>query len=339
MKNQMLLLIPMMLIYSCTNKNKPASQLITLSNGTIEIGILPSVGGSLVRASLVGHQNILNSDSAQWNESPDKRPSLDPKAPFKAYNGHITWLNPQSEWWTKQNVFPDLKVARSPWPPDPILTLAPYRVINQKSTEITLISPESPYSKVQFTKIFRIEKNKVFITTVARNISKDTVSWGLWHNTRMNGWDVVFIQANPTELLRTEYNAFKNIHLPELQYFGGFYSYLATKPALAKQGYKSKSFFSVGEPLIAGHHKNQWLIIQSNAIDPELIHPKQARIELYVENSGTPEKDLQELEMQFAYETIAPGATIEASETWEILPGSSLTDKSALLEELKGKLN
>lgn len=326
------------LLFSCNTEKKPASQLITLSNGTIEIGILPAVGGRLVRASLTEYENILQADSAQWNESPEKRPNLDPKAPFKAYNGSITWLSPQSEWWTKQDSFPDLKKSRSLWPPDPILTLAPYQITSQKPNEISLVSPESSYSKVQFTKIYRIEGNKVTLTTRARNCSKDTVSWGLWHNTRLNGWDNVFVKADSAALLKTEYLNHSEIRKPELRYRDGFFTYDVAVPENAKVIYKSKSFLNVKTPLIAGFHKNQWLIIRSDAIDNTQIHPEEARIELYIENSYQAASDLQELEIQYAYQKIAPGASIEASETWEILPGSGLKDKKSLRRELMEKL-
>ena len=331
-------LVLITLLFSCNAQTEKVSQLITLSNGKIEIGILPAVGGRIVRASLVGKENILNSDSSQWNESPEKRPTLNPKAPFKAYNGSITWLSPQSQWWTNQDLLPDLKKNHSPWPPDPYLTMARYLITNQQPNQITLVSPESPYSKVQFTKTYRINDNSVTLTTVARNISKDTVSWGLWHNTRMNGWDVVFIQADSTALMKTTYMTYSNIRKPKLQYANGFYTYEAVKPEAGQTVYKSKSFFAVDQPLIAGFHQNQWLIIRSKPVDRKLIHPEEARVEIYVENSATPAKDLQELEIQFAYRKIAPQATIEATETWEILPGSGLTDKNKLLQELKEKL-
>jgi hypothetical protein len=94
----------------------------------------------------------------------------------------------------------------------------------------------------------------------------------------------------------------------------------------------------VKTPLIAGYHQKQWLIIRSETLDPALIHPNEARVELYVENSYQSASDLQELEIQFAYQKIAPQAFIEASETWEIRPGTGLTNKRELLEELRGML-
>jgi hypothetical protein len=212
------------LLMNCTPEKKPANALITLSNGTIEIGILPDAGAALVRASLVGQKIILQSDSTFWNESPDQRASLNPAAPFKSYNGHITWLSPHSEWWIKQDSFPELKKVHANWPPDPVLTLAPYQITSQTASEITLLSPESRFSKVQFTKTYRIEENKVFIKTSAKNISKETVSWGLWHNTRMNGWDPVFVRADSAALRKNDYFTDAKLRKPELRYQHGFYT-------------------------------------------------------------------------------------------------------------------
>lgn len=69
-------------------------------------------------------------------------------------------------------------------------------------------------------------------------------------------------------------------------------------------------------------------------IERSAIHPEQARIELYIENSANRKEDLQELEMQFAYEKIAPDSSITASQTWEILPVTGLTTKEQLSKEL-----
>jgi hypothetical protein len=336
MKKIALFLLITTFLYSCMTTKKTDSKLLILSNGTIEIGLLPDAGAALVCASLVGKPNILNSDSTLWNETPEQRASLDPKAPFRSYNGHITWLSPQTEWWINQDSFPELKAAKSVWPPDPILTLAPYRIISQTASEITLESPRSPYSQIQFTKTFRIDGNKVYLTTQAKNIGTDSVSWGLWHNTRMNGWDAVFAQTDSATVLREiEYIAQGEIQKPGMSWKDGFHAFNSLTPEGEQAMYRAKAFLNVENPLIAGNHENQWLIIRSNALDNSKIHPNQARVEIYIENSNSPKTDLQELEMQFEYQQIAPGASIEASETWEILPGTGLTDKVELLEELK----
>jgi hypothetical protein len=324
-----------MILFSCSTKNKKEEQVISLSNGTVEIKLLPAVGGTLVSASLAGHENILNSDSTQWNEPADQRPTMDPSEPFKAYNGMIVWLSPQSEWWIKQDSFPELKNAKSLWPPDPYLTSAAYKVIARSEDEITLESPESPISHVQFTKTFRIEGNKIFINVIARNCSSDTVSWGLWFNTRMNGWDKVFVPADSADLIKTQYMNPQDLHLPEYKYADGYFSYHPVEPLEGQKAYKSKSFLSVDNPVIIGNKANQWLIIRGEKTDKRLIHPEQGRIEIYVENSADKANDLQELEMHFAYEKIAPGAIIQASETWEIIPDLENPDERGLSKDLK----
>ena len=224
------------------------------------------------------------------------------------------------------------------WPPDPYLTCAAYKIIHQTPSEITMESPESPNSHVQFTKTFRIDGNKVFLTASARNCSKDTVSWGLWFNTRMNGWDKVFVPADSTDLVKTQYLTYPDIHQPALKYADGCFSYEAVSPEAGQSAYKSKSFFSMENPEIIGYKANQFLIIRGGKMDQTKVHPEQGRIEIYVENSSDKVKDLQELEMHFAYEKIAPGATIEASQNWEIVPGSQGSDNTKLPEELKVKL-
>jgi hypothetical protein len=167
--------------FLCANlASAQGNPVITLSNNVVEIKLLPEVGGRLVSACLIGRENILNSDPSQWIEPKEKRPTMNPADPFKAYNGMIVWLSPQSEWWTRQDTYPELKKRRSLWPPDPYLTCSAYKVIRQTANEIVMESPESPNSHVQFTKTFRIESNKVFITTSARNTSQQPVSWGLW---------------------------------------------------------------------------------------------------------------------------------------------------------------
>jgi len=336
-----LALIFIILLGSCTNRQKPAADsLIRLSNDTIEIGLLPDVGGRLVRVSLTGYDNIIQSDSALWNEPPGKRPSLDPLKPFKAYNGHINWVSPQSDWWVKQDSFPDLKAIKSPWPPDPYLTFAPYKIILQKAGEIIMVGPESPYTHVQFTKSYRIAGNKVFLTTSARNCSNDTVSWGIWFNTRMNGWDPVFVPADSASLVKSVDPRKSELKKPALSWQNGCYSYRTPLNDSTLKVFKGKSFFSpASTPVIAGFKANQWLIIRSNLIDKPAIHPEQSRIELYIENSANRKEDLQELEMQFAYEKIAPGNSITASQTWEIIPGTGLTTKDELGKELMKHLD
>lgn len=98
--------------------HKPKSEsVVWLKNDQIQVGILVDVGGRVVWTSLLGHENLLLSDSAQWSQPESMRPEMTPNKPFMAYNGHINWLSPQSEWWIKQDSFPKLKERRAEFPP------------------------------------------------------------------------------------------------------------------------------------------------------------------------------------------------------------------------------
>jgi hypothetical protein len=68
MQKGFLLVAFVFVLNNCNTKHNQADSLTRLSNGTIEIGLLPEVGGRLVRVSLPGHPNIIQSDSALWNE-------------------------------------------------------------------------------------------------------------------------------------------------------------------------------------------------------------------------------------------------------------------------------
>lgn len=334
MKNFYISVALILFLFSCHAKDKNNGPVITLSNGTVTIKVLPEVGGTLVYASLEGHENIINSDSALWFEAPEQRPTMDPSRPLKPYNGMTVWVSPQSEWWVKQDKYPALKNRRSEWPPDPYLSYASYKIIHQKKKEITLQGPESPNTHVQFTKHFRIDGNKVYITAIARNCSDDTISWGLWFNTRMNGWDKVMVPADSSDLIKTKYMNPQDLRLPAFKYTDGYFSYEPVEPLKGQRAYMSKSFISSNNPVIIGNKAKQWLIIRSEKVDLKRIHPEQGRIEIYIENSANKRRDLQELEMHFPYEKIAPGASIQASETWELIPdpGDSNNDLKVMLK-------
>lgn len=58
-KTMIVLSLITLLLFSSNAEKKKEPRLITLSNGTLEIKLLPDVGGTLVSASLTGHENIL----------------------------------------------------------------------------------------------------------------------------------------------------------------------------------------------------------------------------------------------------------------------------------------
>jgi hypothetical protein len=310
--------------------HKPKSEsVVWLKNDQIQVGILVDVGGRVVWTSLLGHENLLLSDSAQWSQPESMRPEMTPNKPFMAYNGHINWLSPQSEWWIKQDSFPKLKERRAEFPPDPYWVYARYTVVSQTDTSLVLQSPPSPYTHVQFEKTVCIHNNQVHLKTIATNTSKDTVSWGLWFNTRMNAQSEVFVPAQRAQLTKLQ----NWTETPKLDTCEGYFSFIPETPTSYRPN-RAKAFFSSSNSLIAGHQSKQWLIIQTNPLQQNHVHPEQGQIELYMENASNSKRDIQELEMHFNYQAIAPEKSIEASQLWTVKPGADTKDKSALRKEL-----
>lgn len=310
--------------------HKPKSEsVVWLKNDQIQVGILVDVGGRVVWTSLLGHENLLLSDSAQWSQPESMRPEMTPNKPFMAYNGHINWLSPQSEWWIKQDSFPKLKERRAEFPPDPYWIYAPYKILSKTDTSLVLQSPPSPYTHVQFEKTVSIRNNQVHLKTIATNIGMDTVSWGLWFNTRMNAQSEVFVPAQRVKLTKAQ----NWTEMPKLDSCDGYFSFIPETPTSYRPN-RAKAFFSSPNSLIAGHQSKQWLIIQTNPLQQNQVHPEQGQIELYMENASNSKRDIQELEMHFNYQAIAPEKSIEASQLWTVKPGSDTKDKSALRKEL-----
>ena len=78
--------------------------MIILSNDQVEVGVLPEVGGRVVLLRKPGLQNILKSDERLWVDAEKHKPEISAFSDFKAFNGHIVWLGPQSEWWIHQDI-------------------------------------------------------------------------------------------------------------------------------------------------------------------------------------------------------------------------------------------
>lgn len=321
-------------IWVLLSAHKPKTDsVVWLKNDQIEVGILVDVGGRVVWTSLLGHDNLLLADSAQWNQPANLRPDMNPNKPFVGYNGHINWLSPQSEWWVKQDSFPKLKERHAEFPPDPYWIYAPYKILSKTDTSLVLQSPPSPYTHVQFEKTVSIRNNQVLLKTIATNIGMDTVSWGLWFNTRMNAQSEVFVPAQRVKLTKAQ----NWTEMPKLDSCEGYFSFIPETPTSYRPN-RAKAFFSSPNSLIAGHQSKQWLIIQTNPQQQNNVHPEQGQIELYMENASNSKRDIQELEMHFNYQAIAPKHSIEASQYWIIKPAVDSKDRSILRKELNSIL-
>lgn len=319
---------------------KPQSSLLVLDNGKILLGLLPEVGGHVVLLRSPDGQNILKSDPKMWTETP---PVSVEKPVFLPYNGHIYWLGPQGEWWSQQDVNPEKKRKKANWPPDPLLTLAKYKVIEKTDTSVKLQSPPSSVSGIQFVKEFSIKDNKVFLKVTATNIRESEVSWDIWSNTRLPGKAKVYVPVTKEEgSIWIEYKSCtmeKDRILPYEITDNFLHFDLEYVKKDKKHVFTSKTFIVPAEPFIAAFCNNYLFLKKANqgVVEKKKLHSKHAFVEIF-KFVGTAPDPLTELEMHGAYKTLKPGENMSFSETWELIPAPELKTSEERINFIKEKM-
>jgi hypothetical protein len=295
--------------------------LIILSNEKIEVGIMPEIGGRIVLLRRFGFQNILKSDSSLWCNPGKHKPEISAFSDFVAFNGHITWVGPQSEWWTHQTLNEARKKAKADWPPDPYLTYGTYEIIGRSDTSIRMVGPESPISGVRFFKEISINNTGVVtITSTAENIRNENVSWDLWMLTRLDGFARVYVPVEESgilELVKTDNETTETTRYNIIDKYFTFYPSVPAKPKI-EQVQEVHLYPLAG--FIAGFNERQMLLIRFDKLSQNLIHPKHGLVELYNYINDKSDDTLLELEVHSAYKTLAPRETMSLTETWELMP-------------------
>ena len=201
--NRYILLLTMTLSSVSAGFSPVSGQVIHLQNGGTVLGILPDVGGRIVFLSADGSPNILKSDSSLWNEPESERPVPGYNSEFKAYNGHIVWVGPQSQWWAHQEGNQARKKSKANWPPDPWLIYGKYEILAQSDTSIKMMSPYSEISGLRLIKEVRVEDDgSVFFQVEGINYNRLPVSWDLWLNTRVDGYSMAYVPVNREQDVR-----------------------------------------------------------------------------------------------------------------------------------------
>ncbi|GBU21314.1 hypothetical protein R80B4_01203 [Fibrobacteres bacterium R8-0-B4] len=296
-------------------------RLIKISDGRIEAGVIPDLGGMVALLRIVGKPNILKADPALWDKPPAPQRDFGTDPVWTPYNGHIVWLGPQSEWWAHQDKSPKKRRERAVWPPDPYINNGCYEVIKRDDTEVVMRGPESEFSGVRLTKSVKIRAGKVFFNVSAENIRNTPVSWDLWLNTRVDGYAGCYVPSSSADKVR--------IDVPDgtggdeacvFSQSGGYFAIEPRKPSKDKERRCGKAFIQAGKGMMAAFASSQALIIRFKRHSPALIHPEQSLVEFYNMTTNNRDDALTELEYHAPYRTLAPGESMEAWQSWEIYP-------------------
>jgi uncharacterized protein DUF4380 len=288
--------------------------LLLLANTEIVVGVLPRIGGRVVLLRRPGGVNALLSNPARWSDEPTPAAG----AEFVPYNGHITWVGPQSGWWTDQDVNPARRDAAAPWPPDPWLIYAPFRVEAQTPTTVRLVGPDSPVCGLRLTKEVELaDSGVVTLRVAAQNIRQRPVTWDIWTNTRLPGDCPAFVPVEPSGDWRVEPADAALLH----RIGDGGFTFDVQAASQGDTNATAKAFIHPARGEICAASPGGRFVKRAPIVPQADIHPEQAFIEVYqdVDSAGGP--GLLELEMHSALQTLAPGESMRFEETWELTDG------------------
>ena len=284
-----------------------------LDNGTIRASVTEAIGGRLLSFSLVGKPNFL----LVKETAGDPQTPVDATTNNIAYLGHEVWIGPQSQWWQHQSVNPTRAAAKAPWPPDPYLSLARYRLESHSDRHIELDSPASPVNGIALRKRYALvdgQPNTLELKADATNRRDTDVAWDLWFNTRVRPDTMVYVPVSTKEEVRIEPAAALPYTLAD-----GILS--LDLPQRGQPVRKGKLFAQPSAGWMAGFHSGQAFIVQFALQPRATIHPEQGQVELYLDaDPASPGKGLLEMEVHAPYRRLAPNESMTASERWTILP-------------------
>jgi len=320
----------------CSNTRK--SNVVYFKNNHIKIGILPNVGGRIVFLSRIGGNNILKTDVDQWYESEEERIKPSPFSEFKAYNGFITWVGPQSQWWSDQDVNPELLDNKSIWPPDPYIIYGDFKIVNKTETSLTMIGLKSPVSGVQLTKQYTLKDNKLLIKVTGENIRNRPISFDLWSNARFDGFTDFIVPSFDEDLLKVDSKESESVERLAYKIENGFFNFIKELPSKSNKTRIGKAFLHPQKGNIIAVRDDTFLLMEFDSVDKNKIHPDQGFIEIYSAVSSKEEDCLLELEHHSAYKTLKPRETISLTETWslyEYTEPKDLRDYYSFYKEIK----
>lgn len=317
-------------LMSCNSgKETSFDSIIFLENDTLRAGFLPGVGGRLVFLSGRDGQNLLKSDSTLWNEAPEDRIEASAEAGWKAYQGHIIWIGPQSEWWSRQEINEERRSAGARWPPDPYLEYSTFRVLEQSSVSLTLEGPSSPVSGISLRKRYTLKGSSLEIEVSMTNTSEQPVAWDIWSNARFEANTTFFVPGCEKGILKISGDKSGKTGVLNGAVVESAFTFVSQSPESGKKRSSAKAFLHPEQGKIVAVQKTSMLVMSFEYLERDQIHPEQGFVEVYKSLNPGGKDDLLELEHHTAYVSLQPGESHELRERWDIFNyqgGSSLEE-------------
>jgi hypothetical protein len=304
-----------LLFISLNGLSQQTSDMITLQNSQLLVKVLTHAGGRIVFFGSPEGDNFLYSDPELWLKPDSRRGSPTHDLDFNSYNGFITWVGPQSEWWNHQTVNPSR--SGSLWPPDPFIEFGAFRIENQSADYLRIVGVESPITGLKFTKTFELKGNRLLISVIAENCRETDVSWDLWSNIRFDAFTCFSVPVDVQSPLRIQTDDNDERTPVPYKIESGQFTFL---PYIHKtKALVSKAFIYPSEACFLVKKDFGTMKISFERVDQKLIHPEQALVEVYNAVSPDASMNLLELEHHSAFKTLKPGELVNLDEVWEII--------------------
>ena len=321
---------------------------VRLSNGLVELHIVPDIGGRIIQFSFEGHEYLFLNDKLAGKILPYK------EGEWNNYGGDKLWPAPQG--WDTPDEWPG--------PGDPVLDGGRFswEIVSPKGKEasIRLVSPpDKERTGIQFSRVvmLRAGQPKVFFENNMTNVSNRRISWGIWSVTQIDassrdgeGYNAqldFYCDLNPRSLFRRKYCVLHGLvnnfaWMPDYQrkLFRGHYNYLVGKVGID----------SPGGWLASVDGKTGYVLVQRYKHFPGRRYPDDCSVEFWingagsfiaakklVENQPNPEKTpyLFEMEILSPLVSLRPGQSYTFETEWEAFKG----DFPALMRKLGKKVN
>lgn len=298
--------------------NADPDPVIFLENDHIRAGFLPEVGGRLVFLGKPGGYNLLKADSTLWRETGDQRMKASPRAGWKAYQGHVIWVGPQSEWWMHQDLNTQRRDSRAIWPPDPYLVYAEFKVLELTESTLVMEGPASPVSGITLTKSYSLLESGLEIKARMSNRSGVPVSWDIWSNARFEESTLFFVPGCETGVLKIDVNESQKTMAPKGEIVKSAFTFVNQASGSGKVEASAKAFLHPDQGRIVAVGKGSMLVLAFGFVEMDRIHPEQGFVEIYKKITPGGHGGLLELEHHSAYVNLHPGDSHELNETWTL---------------------